>query len=517
MKALSYQVRLLEPLLATQLGAGEENSSQSSCFIPGSMLRGALVNLYLKMRKAQGREVVDPAIDPDCRRLFFEGATCYLNAYPVASNSLRTLPKPLSWYVEKEEVESDEGTIYDFAVEPQRFEGMKAVPGDFCRIYDDSAVFVKTRSSLMMHNASKDRMVREKERSTVYRYEAIAAGQVFGAVIISENIADLKLLQSLIDKSEIHIGGSRSAGYGRVAFSVDGINSEWYECGEDYKDTGDHIVITLLSDLILRDETGHFTTDLDGFIGCRHIRAYQAMKVTGGFNRKWGLPLSQAPALQAGSVFVYPPGGIDEATLRKYLVEGIGERRLDGFGRVAINLNKQETLNKNIDTIREVPPVVSVESLSEESRELACRLAARRLKNMLDQRLLKAIDPLSIDNPPENAQLNRLREVARQAWYKGMPELILNHLKNLRAAGEQFKRARVGGKSARGEGKRLYTWLNEGIGQEKIWADYLEVRPPRIAGVTAEITKALKLEYTVRLLEALLRKTIRERQEGGAL
>ncbi|MGI5943081.1 MAG: hypothetical protein ACOX86_12730, partial [Pelotomaculaceae bacterium] len=354
-------------------------------------------------------------------------------------------------------------------------------------------------------------------RSTVYRYEAIAAGQVFSAVIISENIADLELLQSLIDESEIHIGGSRSAGYGRVAFSVSGINSEWYECREDYKDTGDPIVITLLSDLILRDKNGHFTTNLDEFTGCRHIRAYQAMKVTGGFNRKWGLPLSQAPALQAGSVFVYPPGGIDEATLRKYLVEGIGERRLDGFGRVAINLNKQETLNKNIDTIREVPPVVSVESLSEESRELACRLAARRLKNMLDQRLLKAIDPLSIDNPPENAQLNRLREVARQAWYKGMPELILNHLKNLRAAGEQFKRARVGGKSARGEGKRLYTWLNEGIGQEKIWADYLEVRPPRIAGVTAEITKALKLEYTVRLLEALLRKTIRERQEGGAL
>ena len=241
MKALSYQVRLLEPLLATQLGAGEENSSQSSCFIPGSMLRGALVNLYLKMRKAQGREVVDPAIDPDCRRLFFEGATCYLNAYPVVGNSLRTLPKPLSWYMEKEELESDEGTIYDFAVEPQRFEGMKAVPGDFCRIYDDSAVFVKTRSSLMMHNASEDRMVRKKDRSTVYRYEAIAAGQVFSAVIISENIADLELLQSLIDESEIHIGGSRSAGYGRVAFSVSGINSEWYECREDYKDTGDPI------------------------------------------------------------------------------------------------------------------------------------------------------------------------------------------------------------------------------------------------------------------------------------
>ncbi|MEG3070449.1 MAG: hypothetical protein RQM92_06065 [Candidatus Syntrophopropionicum ammoniitolerans] len=40
MTALSYQIHLLSPLLATQLSAGEENSSQSFSFIPGSMLRG---------------------------------------------------------------------------------------------------------------------------------------------------------------------------------------------------------------------------------------------------------------------------------------------------------------------------------------------------------------------------------------------------------------------------------------------------------------------------------------------
>lgn len=506
MKALSYQIHLLEPLLATQLGAGEENSSQSFGFIPGSMLRGALVNLYLQGRKAQKQEIGDPAQDPVCRRLFFDGATRYLNAYPVDRNDCRALPKPLSWYMEKEELECDKGTIYDFAVEPRRIDGLKPVQGDFCWLYGDEAFLVKTGSSLAMHNASEERMSRPRDRSTVYRYEAIAAGQVFGSVILSENDDDLGLLRTMIDGVEIYIGGSRSAGYGRVAFKEIKINSAWRECKQDLEHKEDLIILTLLSDLILRNNAGHFTTDLDEIIGCTHVRACQAVKVAGGFNRKWGLPLVQTPALQAGSVFVYPAGGIDGVTLRKYLAEGIGERRVEGFGRIAVNLHRWDTLRKIRFEEASLPR--SIKLLSEESDRLARRAAARRLKNMLDQKLLEAVVRLSIKIAPENAQLNRLREVARQAWYKERPEIISNHLKNIKAAKEQFERARVGR-------ERFTTWLLDGIQQEKIWSNHFEVQPPRIAGVTAEITKAIKLEYTVRLLEALLKKTIKERSEGG--
>lgn len=506
MKALSCQINLLEPLLATQLGAGEENSSQSFGFIPGSMLRGVLVNLYLQERKRHKQEVLDPAQDPVCRRLFFDGATLFLNAYPVDRNGRRALPKPLSWYMQKEEIECDSGTIYDFAVKTRRYDGRKAIPGDFCWLYGDEAALIKTGSILAMHNASEERMARSRDRSTVYRYEAIAAGQVFGAVILSENDDDLELLRTMIDGAETYMGGSRSAGYGRVAFKETRISSAWREYEQDFEHKEGLIILTLLSDLILRDNNGQFTTDLDEITGCKHIRHYGTVKVVGGFNRKWGLPLVQAPALQAGSVFVYPAGGIDGATLRKYLAEGIGERRVEGFGRIAVNLHRQETLKKIMP--EQVSSPRCNEPLSEESRKLAHIVAARRLKNMLDQKLLEAVDGLSIKEAPENAQLNRLREVARQAWYKEKPEIISSHLKNLKAAGEQFKRARV-------EKRSFFGWLQDGIEQEKIWSDYLEVHTPRIAGVKAEITKKIKLEYTVRLLEALLKKTVKEGSEGG--
>ena len=118
MKALTSQIHLLEPLLATQLGAGEENSAQSFNYIPGSMLRGALVSIYLGIKSARMQDVGDPAHDPVCRRLFFDGTTCYLNAYPVDHIGHGQCPNHL-WYVERG-TWIDSGTIYDLAVK-ERF------------------------------------------------------------------------------------------------------------------------------------------------------------------------------------------------------------------------------------------------------------------------------------------------------------------------------------------------------------------------------------------------------------
>lgn len=514
MKALSYQIHLLSPLLATQLSAGEENSSQSFNYIPGSMLRGALINLYLREQSAQKQGTYDPAKDPVCRRLFFDGTNCYLNAYPVDNNSCRAIPKPLSWYMKKEELEDDNGTVYDLALEEVK--RLKSCPGHFYSLDEDKAYLIKTSSSLSMHNASVGRMVRLKDRSTVYRYEAIAAGQVFGAAIVSKNVSDLNLLKSQIENRQIAIGGSKSAGYGRIVFRETRIHDAWNECEQQGAHKKGELVLTLLSDLISRNKNGHYTTDLDEILGCKHVRAYQSMKIVGGFNRKWGLPLVQVPAIQAGSVFVYRAGDIEQGILEQYLAEGIGDRRVEGFGRIAINLNRHKILNKcacdkpNLHR-DDKPP------LSGESTELAGRLAVRRLKKMLDGRLLEAIGRLDIiHSPPEKSQLNRLREVARQALRQENPEIITSYLNDMGETGaRQFKRARITGN------KRLSTWLMEGIKDEKIWEGYLglELEPGLIsvAGVSAEITKEIKLEYTVRLLEAVLKKTVKKLQEEGVL
>ncbi|MEG3070452.1 MAG: hypothetical protein RQM92_06080 [Candidatus Syntrophopropionicum ammoniitolerans] len=271
-------------------------------------------------------------------------------------------------------------------------------------------------------------------------------------------------------------------------------------------------MLTLLSDLICRDENGHYTTNLDEILNCKHIRAYQAMKITGGFNRKWGLPLVQVPAIQAGSVFVYRAGDIDQNLLNKYHAEGIGERREDGFGRIAVNLNRHETLAKGIESRPYQFSQEELSSLSDESKKLAERLAARQPKKTLDRQLLAAIGRLDdISFPPEKAQLNRLREIVKQAWWQGKGEIITAYLNDLSpTAAMQLDRARM-------MNIKFSSWLKAGIEKEKIWSDYfkIESRLVSIAGIEAEVTNEIKLEYTARLLEALLKKNVKGLQEGG--
>jgi CRISPR-associated protein Csx10 len=108
MKIIPYRVTLLEPLLATRI-AGDPNSGVSYPYVPGSLVRGAAVAAYM-------REKAIAALDAgaeDVRRLFFDGRTRCLNAYPVDARGIRTLPTPRSLF----HVKGEESSIYDFAIE----------------------------------------------------------------------------------------------------------------------------------------------------------------------------------------------------------------------------------------------------------------------------------------------------------------------------------------------------------------------------------------------------------------
>ncbi|MDX9955153.1 MAG: CRISPR-associated RAMP protein Csx10, partial [Anaerolineae bacterium] len=78
MKALTYQLRLLEPVLVSQAETGEENSAIGLPFVPGSAVRGALAARY-----AQAHPQGDLAEDPATRALFLDGTVTFLNAYPA--------------------------------------------------------------------------------------------------------------------------------------------------------------------------------------------------------------------------------------------------------------------------------------------------------------------------------------------------------------------------------------------------------------------------------------------------
>lgn len=512
MKALIFQIRTLQPLLITRPGAGEENSAISYDYIPGSVLRGLLISRYM-----QKNSLADAAGDPICRRLFFDGSIVYLNAYPTHRLGGRTLPKPFSWMADKEGQAANDDIIYDFAIQPKEDEdGLAELKGAFCWLVQGDEDELKmeiydTLKDVGMHNASEDRNVKRKGDSTVFRYEAIATSQSFSGAILSDNICDLQaLIDLLAERTEAHIGGSRSAGYGLIRFEQMQINEEWceYNCGA--KPEEGIVIITLLSDAILRNtQTGGFTTNLSAVLGLKHLRAFTRTRVVGGFNRKWGLPLIQATALQAGSTFVYDSSKAALSRQIEQIVKnGVGERRVEGFGRLACNWHtKAELIRRTIlpkDTIPEV-------SLSEPSKLLAKQMAERRLRRLLESKLMKALATISISGLENisTAQLSKLRQVNLCVWQEYSFKRMETYLEKLK------KPARTQLAYARINNKPLNKWLTEAIA-DRIWLDHLQPQHeeiPSVAGIKAEITKQIIVEYTARLLDALLQRTIKEIQQ----
>jgi CRISPR-associated protein Csx10 len=358
-----------------------------------------------------------------------------------------------------------------------------------------------------MQNASNNRNIKRENDSTVFRYDAIAAGENFFGIIIADDTKDIRKLGSLLNEADVSLGGSRSAGFGRVSFENFQIVENWSEYQPSSLLNDDVVVITLLSDVILRDCNGNPTADMDTVIGSGRLKAYQKTRFAGGFNRKWGLPLMQSVALQAGSVFVYASSEVDQEALKRLENDGIGERRTEGFGRIAINWNTQNEFKRR--SFQREPFMPILVPLSKESLELGQRMATKSLRSVLDQRLLQALSGLRINDAPKNAQLSRLRLVVRNAWREKKPTLVITHLNNLKAAKSQFERANV-------DNHRLLPWLIDGIENENIWDNYLKPSQlPTIAGISPVSIDAIKVEYTMRFLDALLQRTAKEERSEG--
>jgi CRISPR-associated protein Csx10 len=509
MKALTFNLRLIEPVLAARPESGEENSSTSYNFVPGSMIRGALIKRYKKP--------LSPATDEMARHLFFDGTVCFLNAYPQhAAQAARMLPRPLSWLVAKEQAGSETASMHDFAVKVDPQLGNSKNPkGDFCARAGSAAELYTTGGQVNVHNASDDPNQKTEGKSFVYRYEAIAAGELLSAVIIANDRAYLERLQELL-ASEIILGGSHTAGYGRAEVIAEPIRSDWHEYAPD-GDLGEAVVVTLLSDTIIRNKDGQEATDLDEALatilnvpGLKHVRSYQRMRLVGGFNRKAGLPLQQAWAIQAGSVFVYPPTLIDVTKLHLAAELGIGERRVEGFGRIAINWFTQPTVTRQPLTGVTSEPVKY--SLSADSAALARLMAKRRFEILLDSRLIEAVNRARLsDFLPQNSQLSRVRTAAQQALLtKNLNELdsLLGSLKGARA---QFERARI-------DGERMLDWLKARTNMHDAQAQ-LNIKDsdlPRFAGQTAVFDDALAIEYTARLIDAAMQKAVKQNQSNEA-
>lgn len=503
MKALTFQIHLKEPVLVTPVRNGDPNSAISYNFIPGSVMRGAMISKYLQAEKKT---------NDDFFNHFFDGTICFLNAYPQTKTGERSLPAPLSWRADKDALIKK---ILNIAIpeENEKVENSgiiwKGVKEPFCYLKRGSATdkveLCNPSTQIQIHTARGNRQrSTEGEEGTIFRYASIDAGQKFSGAIIAESIFLEKYIKPLLSGNEtFNLGKSHLAGYGRVKIEKIEIQENWMEYERINNNLEDTITVTLLSDAILRDNiTGAHVATLEPVIEAKHEKAFVRNTIMGGFNRTWGLPLPQTLAIKAGSVFVYK----DNAELRKRLTilenTGIGERREEGFGRISIDCIGK----RYIDIVEpESPPQENI-SLDGESALIAKMIVKQIMRSRLDQSLIKQVNSLKIHDPPNRSQLSRMRTIALRALTNNNANEIIDHLDRLRkTARDQFQQAKISGTT-------LENWLYcRGENVQSVWdiIGITSIQQPGIGGIYPEF-EDLALEYTVRLINGVLHKSIKE-------
>ena len=528
-KVITFRLTLEQSVLIGKLGAGEENSEQSFNYIPGSVIRGMLIGAYEK------HSALPFTPESKAWPLFFdEQQVAFLNAYPVADVDRRTLPCPRSWLMEKDQGDEELALVHDMASPNARWpDNPKTPKRPFVFIQnadtenggddDPHAIFYQPQLSINVHNASTERFIKREQDSTVFRYDALAPGQHFtGAILLHQTglVEQATIFCKLLMTGGFHIGRSQSAGYGRI--QVDQIKplTTWQEYAPMAIDA-QTVVLTLLSDTLLRDSQGRWSTNINTFLQPLGLPAptatYLAGEIASGFNRKWGLPLPQTPALAAGSVFIFHKLADTERAallekLRPFILSGIGERRCEGFGRIGVNVHGLSQLSYRLPSRTRSNGENGAPELTGASATLAQQMVTRLYREMLDRKLLDAIEhpTMKIEPSLENNQLSQLRVVVRQSLSEANPPIVTNFLKNLRSpARKQYHKAKIVGMS-------LFEWLMAGWQEQQIWRTHFNIdkaQRPHIGNVTATPTAELRYEYTVRLVDALCRKMVRLNQQ----
>lgn len=516
MKTVLLELELLQPVLATQPDAGEENASMSYSFIPGSMIRGALIARYLHQRA-----VADLAGD-DLARGYFFGDLKFLNAYPADANGQRMLPVPASWRVQK----GKKSPVYDFAVEEQTDLSRPQSPSAEFTWFNPGAApkasLIRPGRYLVVHNQSLERGIKRESSSQVFRYEALAPNQILVAAVVGEKAAELLEKLNIVEGEKLYLGGSRQANYGLVQVKSVKPAAEWKEAPAANTDLDGKIIVTFLSDAILCGPSGEPVMNLDTHLQKDHLLSFTPARLVGGFNRKWGLPLPQAISVRAGSVLIYPADDACMTRLKDWEKTGIGQRLEDGFGRIAVNwLGAKRYLPcpQYFGVSRASGPMEE-QDLGEKSRQLAVLMANRRLRAQLEQRLQIALNLIEIQSPPTSSQLSSLRSAARIAWHNHDLTVIREHVAALKSAAPQVARARVRYRLDRKE-FQLDKWLSDevqdatGNGTNRLWSKFFENPPVKeFAGTSpdAATLQAMKVEFIARLLDGLFQRTAKFNQ-----
>lgn len=478
MTPICYTVTLEEPVLVTAPG-GDPNTDETLNYLPGSVIRGALATRY------------EGARDNRFTRLFLDGTTRYLNAYIVDSAHKRSLPTPFH-YVQAKEVTDPmvDGPVFNTLRDKLSVQTNKI--GSFATVSGDYLNSIRVHYEIAVHTArerKEGRAMPNQENSALFRYKALAAGQKFAGLILVDD-AHAVVLREMLDGVVLWLGGSSSAGYGRVSVTIDSAKtSRARELDEPVQaiTTDQLFTLWLTSDAILRHpQTGQPGPYLKEALeahwpGCVITikESSHQLAWVGGFNNHWRLPLAQTWAVSKGSAWQLTasrPLSVQDITDLEH--HGLGERRAEGFGCLLINpswdarhlLLPGKATREKMKVIKPARATLTFPTRKGDAAALTQQMNERLARQELD-RLLK----IAIREKAEryrgrlsNSQIARLRLRIREEM--NQPDQNFHHFQVYLKDSETRKSADEPFRKSRLDGQNFRDWLQKlTAAPQRVW------------------------------------------------
>ena len=345
-------------------------------YIPGSVLWGTFATRFPKSNIQKFYET------------FFQEKVIFTNLYPTISSDIVALPLPLSTFAckykpgwTKKSVISEKHRFYDCLLDVSKIEDRcqyceskkKNFINGFYYKKGDNYYSCNAKKTIDMHNHIDDESQSAKLNDGLYSYEVLTEGQKFTGYILLrgewDEFKEIHKLITSIKEKKTSMGKGRNNGYGLS--TIDFINyGESYKLDNkrlylnddklDLSENRHKFTLTFISDSFLLDKYGNYFTYIDEIILCdilnlnydfnsnfnpeefRLIRSFCRVKEIDGYNIKHKLPKSKMIGLQKGSSFYFEYTGSDYKTLTERLLEiernGVGERKVEGYGRAIVNL-----------------------------------------------------------------------------------------------------------------------------------------------------------------------------------
>lgn len=471
---LRYRLTLTEPAVIP-VADSDPNTVVTRQDIPGSHLWGAAAWHYLHQDN-------HAPSDAAFRQAFLDGGLRFLAAYPEAADALqRLIPTPHSIRKFKDQDNDNTIELIDFVEQNPGKRPTKRIERHYARMSQGVLYTQAVKMERNYHHArvAKDRSVGRAlgaevpDGGALFTYEAIQASQTFqGAVLGSAN--DLNNLKTWLQNLNIvSIGRSRSAQYGKANFEwIDSVPQksdglvEWNGFASQQAPTNleKSLIITTLSPLLAVNDSGHLEARfpiceladaLKLNISERTLSAsYTRTEMVSGYNSHLRLPRQQCEAIAAGSVFVFKlEDNPDQNDLLQLEQNGLGLRKNEGYGRVAVNRqgnfnNRQQISEEQLDH----PDKATLPQTPESEIHSDLQIL---LRNIIRKRCMTEMQGIAVNlarrikNDPSNSLIGRLRLFLKQSRITA-----ITHLDNLRKPAEDsLKKCQI---NTRGYPNTLY-------------------------------------------------------------